>query len=194
MTEETMTNRLIREVTDKWWIVLLKGIAAIVLGLLLLTNAKVTLTAVTIVLGLYLIISGILDIVHVFTAKAETGNKWLVLIGGIIEIIVGIIIFIEPIYATTFFVALSVYFVAFASLFVGFIAIIRGIQLRKHIDNEWTLIIGGALLIIYGGLLLLNPFISVVALAWAIGIASIVGGILMIIFSFRLRKLGENLE
>ncbi len=194
MTEETMTNRLVQEVTDKWWIVLIKGIAAIILGLLLLTNTKITLTAVIIVLGLYLIISGILDIVHVFTAKAETGNKWLVLIGGIIEIIVGIIIFIEPIYATTFFAALSVYFVAFASLFVGFIAIIRGIQLRKHIDNEWTLIIGGALMIIYGGLLLLNPFISVVALAWAIGIASIVGGILMIVFSFRLRKLGENLE
>ena len=194
MTEETMTNRLVQEVTDKWWIVLIKGIAAIILGLLMLTNTKITLTAIIIVLGLYLIISGILDIVHTFTAKEDSRNKWLVLIGGIIEIIVGFIIFIEPIYATTFFAALSVYFVAFASLFVGFIAIIRGIQLRKHIDNEWTLIIGGALMIIYGGLLLLNPFISVVALAWAIGIASIVGGILMIIFSFRLRKLGENLE
>lgn len=194
MTEETMTNQLVQEVTDKWWIVLIKGIAAIILGLLLLTNTKITLTAIIIVLGLYLIVSGILDIVHIFTAKEETQHKWLVLIGGIIEIIVGFIVFIEPIYATTFFTALSVYFVAFASLFVGLIAIIRGIQLRKHIDNEWALIIGGALLIIYGGLLLINPFISAVALAWAIGIASIVGGILMIVFSFRLRKLGENLE
>ncbi len=194
MTEETVTNRLIREVTDKWWIVLLRGIAAIILGLSLLINAKVTLTAVTILLGLYLIISGILDIVYVFTAKAETGNKWLALTGGVIEIIVGFIIFIKPVYATTFFAALSVYFVAFASLFVGFIAIIRGIQLRKHIDNEWTLIIGGVLLLIYGGLLLLNPFISAAALAWAIGIVSIVGGILMIVFSFRLRKLGESLD
>ncbi len=190
MTEETMTNQLVREVTDKWWIVLLKGLAAIILGLLFITN----ILAITIVLGIYLLIAGALDIFHVFTAGENRGNKWLTLIGGLLEIIVGIVIFIEPIYATTFFAALSVYFVAFASLFAGFIAIIRGIQLRKHIDNEWALIIGGVLLLIYGGLLLLNPFISAVALAWAIGIASIVGGILMIVFSFRLRKLGESLD
>lgn len=193
MEQNIMTNRLVQEVTDKWWIVFVKGIVVLILGLMLLTNTKLTVTAVTLLLGLYLIIAGILDIVHFFTAKEETTLRGLVLVGGLLELIVGIIIFVEPIYATTFLVALSVYFIAFAALFGGVVTIIRGIQLRQYISNEWTMIIAGALLILYGLLLLLNPFISVIALALAIGFVSLIGGILMIIFAFRLRQLGEQL-
>jgi len=190
MTEESVKNRLVREVTDKWWIVLLKGIAAIILGLLFITNV----VALILALGVYLLAAGALDIFYALTAGGKEKSRWWGVAGGVLQIVVGGVILAKPIYATTFFAALSVYFVAFASLFAGFMAIIRGVQLRKYIENEWTLIIAGVLLLLYGGLLLIDPEVSAVALAWAVGIASLVGGVLLIIFAFRLRQLGARLN
>ena len=70
------------------------------------------------------------------------------------------------------------------SMFFGFSSLFTGIRLRKQIDNEWSMIIGGILSVIFGVLLLVSPYISALALIWTAGIFAIAGGIVMFVQSF----------
>jgi uncharacterized membrane protein HdeD (DUF308 family) len=71
----------------------------------------------------------------------------------------------------------------------GVFEIVAAIQLRKELTNEWMLILGGVLSIIFGALLFLNPAAGALAMVWVIGAYAVVFGIMMIALSFRLRGL-----
>jgi uncharacterized membrane protein HdeD (DUF308 family) len=69
----------------------------------------------------------------------------------------------------------------------GIFEIVGAIQLRKEIDNEWTLILGGVISVIFGIVVLIAPGAGAVALVWLIAIYSIVFGVTFVAFSLRLR-------
>ncbi|GAA3106714.1 hypothetical protein GCM10020001_025750 [Nonomuraea salmonea] len=78
--------------------------------------------------------------------------------------------------------------VAVWAIVSGVSEIVAGIQLRKRIDNEWLLILGGALSVIFGVLLLAWPGAGLLSLAWLIGIFAVLYGIAMIALAFRVKN------
>jgi uncharacterized membrane protein HdeD (DUF308 family) len=70
----------------------------------------------------------------------------------------------------------------------GVMQVIGAIQLRKELENEWPLILGGVCSILFGGIMFLQPVLGGLALVYTIGIYAIIEGVLLIAFSFRLRN------
>ena len=80
------------------------------------------------------------------------------------------------------------YFIAAWAIATGIMQIVGAIQLRKKLDNEWSLILSGALSVIFGVALIILPGAGALALATIIGAYAIVFGILPVSLSLRLRK------
>ncbi|MET7460688.1 HdeD family acid-resistance protein [Nonomuraea sp. NPDC005501] len=166
-----------------WWLILIRGIAALLFGILALIWPGKTLLIVVIFFGAYAIVEGIFAIFAGARHNARS-RAWLI-ISGILGVLAGIVAFLWP--GITSLALL--YVVAFWAIFAGITEIVAGIQLRKVVDNEWMLIIGGILSVIFGVLLLIWPGAGLLTLIWLVGVFAIVYGIAMIALSFRVKKL-----
>ncbi|MBV9455155.1 MAG: DUF308 domain-containing protein [Rubrobacter sp.] len=169
-----------RETTFPWWLVLLEGIFAAILGILLLIEPAATVVFLVQVLGFYLLIEGILRISSMFMDTSLWGLKLSI---GILGIIAGIVVLNHPLLSA---IAIPIYIV----YLVGFLAIIEGIIGLIHAFQGGGVGAGllGILAIIFGLVVVLNPLIGVVALPFVLGGFMLVGGIAAIATSFRLRS------
>ena len=121
--------------------------------------------------------------------QPDDQSRWPALIIGVLSIIVGVVIWANPGIA-----ALTLtYLIAAWGVVVGVLVIIWAIRLRQEISDEWLLITFGVLSIIFGVLVFANVQAGYLTLQWIFGIFAIVGGILAIILSFRIRTIGERL-
>jgi uncharacterized membrane protein HdeD (DUF308 family) len=77
-------------------------------------------------------------------------------------------------------------------VFTGVTQVVTAIQVRKEIDNEWMLILSGIVSIVFGFLLILFPESSIVTLLWLFAVLAIAWGVMLIIFSLRLRGMGGS--
>lgn len=170
---------LAAEPTVPWWLVLIEGIFAILIGILLLTNTAVTTAILIQVVGIYWFISGILGIVSIFIDSTAWGWK---LIVGILGIIAGILVIQHPLWSTALVTATVVIILGIEGLIIGGINIVRAFR-----GAGWGVGILGALSIVFGIILLANTLIAAATLPIVLGIFSIAGGILAIIMAFRIR-------
>jgi uncharacterized membrane protein HdeD (DUF308 family) len=108
-------------------------------------------------------------------------------VSGLLGVLAGIVAFVWP--GITSLALLWV--VAFWAIFSGVSEIVAGVQMRKVIDNEWMLIVGGVLSVIFGVLLIVWPGAGLITLAWLIGVFAILYGIAMAALSFRVKNLSS---
>ncbi|NUW36445.1 HdeD family acid-resistance protein [Nonomuraea sp. SMC257] len=166
-----------------WWLILIRGIVAIIFGILALIWPAITLLVLVIFFGAYALVNGIFSIVA--GIRHGSGSRAWLIISGVLGVLAGIVAFVWP--GITSLALL--YVVAFWAIFSGVSEIVAGIQMRKVIENEWMLIIGGVLSVIFGILLLIWPGAGLVTLVWLVGIFAIIYGITMVVLSFRVKKL-----
>ena len=162
-----------------WWLVLIEGIAAVILGILLLTNPAATVAILVQFLGIYWLIAGIFRIVSIFIDSTAWGWK---LFAGIVGIIAGVLILQHPIWSTILVPTTLVWLLGFAGIIIGVINLLQAFQ-----GGGWGIGILGVLSILFGLVLLLNPVVGAVALPWVLGLLGIVGGIAAIVMAFRLK-------
>jgi uncharacterized membrane protein HdeD (DUF308 family) len=166
-----------------WWALALRGLFAIVFGLIALLAPGLTLIALVIVFGAYAFVDGVFGIVAAVRA-AEAHHRWVwLLVEGLAGVAAGIITFVWP--GITAIVLL--YLIAFWALVTGVLELIAGVHLRGHLAGEWMLLLGGAVSIIFGILLIVRPLAGALAVLWLIGIYATVFGILLLFLAFRLR-------
>ena len=174
---------LVHQLAKNWWLLLLRGIAAIVFGVLAFAWPGVTLLTLILFYGAYALIDGVLAIVSAITGGAPAPRWWLAII-GLAGIAAGILTFAWP--GITALVLL--FFIAGWAIAIGIFQIIGAIRLRKEIDNEWYLILCGVISILFGIGVMIMPGAGALALIWVIGIYAIVEDILYIALAFRLKK------
>jgi uncharacterized membrane protein HdeD (DUF308 family) len=162
-----------------WWAVLIEGIAALIIGVLLLMSPATTTVVLIQFLGWYWLITGIISIVMIFIDSTGWGWK---LISGILGIIAGIIIIQNPLWSTVLVPTTLVWLMGIMGVVIGISSLIQAFT-----GGGWGAAILGVLSIIFGILLMYNPLAGAIALPFLIGILAIVGGILAIIAAFRLR-------
>jgi uncharacterized membrane protein HdeD (DUF308 family) len=162
-----------------WWKLLLRGIFAVLFGVLAFALPGVALGMLTLLFGLYVLADGIVEIGYAFSSR-----DWWMLIPGFLGMAVGVYSLAYP-----EITALSL------PLIIGGWAIVRGvidivtaIWRRKQITGEWLMILGGVLSIILGLAIAVFPIAGVVAMAWMIGAFFIVFGAIMIIDGFQMHS------
>jgi uncharacterized membrane protein HdeD (DUF308 family) len=167
-----------------WWTWLIRGIAAVIFGILAFLWPGPTIVAIGILFGAYALVDGVFAILATIRA-AETHQRWWpFLIEGIVGIVIAVITFYD-IRITLFALYLTI---AAWALVTGIFEIVAGIQLRKHIANEIWLILGGIASILFGLLMIWFPLAGILAILWLISAYAIVFGVMMIAFAFRLRR------
>ena len=177
---------LLRAMADNWWLLLLRGIAAIAFGILAFMWPLLTLLTLTLLWGAYAIADGIFALWAVFSRHGGyTGSKlWLTIVGSC-GILAGVLAFAWP--GVTALVLLL--FIAIWAIIIGVMQIWGAIQLRKEIEGEWLLILSGLLSVAFGVLLILLPAAGLLTVVWLIGIYGLVFGAGLTALAFRLRRL-----
>jgi uncharacterized membrane protein HdeD (DUF308 family) len=163
-----------------WWVLLLQGIIALILGIYLLAYPLQTLLVIIFFLGAYWFVSGIFTLCSIAVDKSHMGMKILL---GFLGIILGLIIFARP-YISTFVVPYVF------TVIVGVIALIYGcIALYGAFTGKgWGVGILGILSIIFGLLILANPIASTIAVPFVFGVIGVIFGFAAIVGSFFLRS------
>jgi uncharacterized membrane protein HdeD (DUF308 family) len=174
---------MVHALAKNWWLLLLRGIAAIIFGMLAFAWPGVTLLTLILFYGAFALVDGVLAIIAAITGGAP-GPRWWLAIVGLLGIAAGLLTFLMPGLSAL----VLLFFIAGWAIATGVFQIIGAIQLRKEIDNEWLLILGGIISVLFGIGVMLAPGAGAVALIWVIGTYAIIMGVLFVALALRLKK------
>jgi uncharacterized membrane protein HdeD (DUF308 family) len=176
---------MIETLKRHWWVPVIRGIAAIVFGIIAFVYPGLTIATLVLFFGAWVLIDGIFRVVGAIGHRGSDPDWGWQIVIGIVGIIVGLLTFHAPQVTA---LALVVYIAAWA-LMIGATEIAFAIKVRREIKGEWFLILMGLASIIFAVLLLWNPIAGAAAVIWLIGWYAVVLGILAVFFGFRLRSL-----
>ena len=168
-----------------WWVPVIRGIAAIVFGVIAFTHPVMAIATLVLFFGAWVLIDGIFRIFGAIKHRGSDSDWAWQLVIGLIGIIVGLLTFHAPQVTA---LALVIYIAAWA-LMIGASEIVMAVKLRHEIKGEWLLILMGLASIVFAVLLLWNPIAGAAAVIWLIAWYAVVLGILAIFFGFRLKTL-----
>jgi uncharacterized membrane protein HdeD (DUF308 family) len=172
---------------DTWWLWLVRGILAIIVGILFLTRPGSSMVALAMVIGAYFLIDGVISLFHGFGKQPEGQSRWGLIIWGVIAILAGLSLLGNPILGG---MSLVLVMGVWAILF-GAMEIFTGIKYREEMSGEFWLILGGVAAIIFGFLVLRQPIEGVAATAMLLGIWSLISGVVLLALSFRIKGLAN---
>lgn len=168
----------------RWWVPVIRGVAAILFGVLAIVAPGTSLLALVILWGAYALVDGVLNLM-LATRRSGTGQSWgWLLFEGLVSVAAGVLTFAWP--RMTALALLTV--IAVWAVLTGTAKVVTAIGLRRQISSEWTLAVSGVLSILFGVLLLLRPGAGALALVWMIGGYAIIFGALLIGLGFRLNR------
>src|SRR5437870_2295012 len=176
---------LIETLKRHWWVPVIRGVAAIIFGIIAFVYPGLTIAVLVLLFGAWVLVDGVFRVIGAIGHRASDPDWGFHLIIGILGIIIGFLTFHAPRITA---LALIIYIAAWA-LMIGATEIAYAIKLRREIKGEWFLILMGLISIAFAVTLLWNPLPGALALVWLIGWYAIVFGILGIILGFRLRSL-----
>jgi uncharacterized membrane protein HdeD (DUF308 family) len=180
---------MLQTLVQNWWVIVLRGVCAILFGLAAFMWPGITLAALILLYGAYALVDGVLEVVWAFMKRRTGPFPWGLLLSGLASIVVGVMTFMWP--ALTALVLL--YFIAAWAIIHGVFEIIAAFHLRKELENEWLLALSGILAVLFGILLIAAPGAGALALLWWIGAFAVLIGIVMVILGFKLKGVKENL-
>ena len=170
-----------------WWLLLVRGLVAIVFALLTWAQPGVSLAALVLVFGIYVLADGLLGVWSAIAKRRDNRHWWLLLLWGLVGIVVGVMTFIMP--GITGLVLLM--YIAAWAVITGVLQIVAAIRQRKEIKGEWLMILSGLVSVAFGVLLFLQPGAGALAVAWIIAAYAFIFGVLMVLLAFKVRKLGR---
>lgn len=174
----TMMNVIARN----WWLLVLRGVAAILFGVLAYAMPGITLASLVLLFGAYAIVDGVFTL----ASSRSRGQRslWAIVLHGIAGIAAGLVTFFWPgITAVALLVTISSW-----AIITGVLEVVAAIRLRKEIKNEWLLGISGALSVAFGIAMWAWPAASALAMVWLIGAYAIAFGVLLIATGIRLKS------
>jgi uncharacterized membrane protein HdeD (DUF308 family) len=181
-------EQMIRTLTRNWWIFIIRGLFAIIFGVLALMWPELTLFALVWLFGAYVLADGVFQVYSAISRREDFDRWWLILLEGLFGIVFGVLTFAWP--GITGLVLLIL--IAAWAFLTGMLEISAAIQLRKEIENEWLLAFSGVISIVLGVLMIIWPAASAVALAFMIGIYAILFGATLILLGFRLKNMNPE--
>jgi uncharacterized membrane protein HdeD (DUF308 family) len=168
-----------RVLSSPWWLVLIEGVAAVVLGILLLAAPGQTLVAVISIIGLFFIVKGVLFFTSLFVDRTQWFAK---VLAGILSLVVGIIVVQHPLWASALVPATLTMTVGVLAVAVGFIGLAQAVS-----GGDWLYAALGILSVLIGLPFIFNPSGTSSILVTILGIVAVVGGLAVVVTALRLR-------
>ncbi|MBB4935047.1 uncharacterized membrane protein HdeD (DUF308 family) [Lipingzhangella halophila] len=170
-----------------WWVLTVRGAAAIVFGLLALLWPGITLLALAVVFGVYALADGVLAAL----ASVRTGSAHRLPL--VLEAIFGLVFGAAAIIWPGITVLVLVVVIGAWAFATGIFEIFTAVRLRAELEGEWLLILAGILSVLFGLLVWFWPVTAAVAVAWIIGVYALVFGAVLFVLSLRLRGAGTTM-
>lgn len=177
-------------ITRDWWVFAVRGIAAIVFGILAFIWPVTTLTVLVFMFGAYVLVDGVALLIALARGDAAARrHAWSVVGIAVLGIVAGVVTFAWP-----GLTALSLlYVVAFWAIAMGTFQVVAAIVLRREIDGEFWMALGGIASIVFGALLVVSPGDGLISLVWLVGIWAIVFGATSLGLAYRLHAINAAL-
>lgn len=181
---------MLRTLAQNWWAIVLRGVCSLIFGIGAFAWPGITLAVLVLLYGAYALVEGVLAVAWALMGRQAGPFPWGVLLAGLVGVVVGVVTFLSP--GLTALALL--YLIAAWAIVRGVFEIVAAFHLRKELDNEWLLALGGLLSLALGVFLMAAPGAGALAVLWWIGAFAIVFGILEIILGFRLKGVRDRLE
>lgn len=166
-----------------WWLIVLRGVAAIVLGLIAIFAPSDTVLALLLFLGIYLVVDGAFGLVSAVMAGRRQERWGLLIAESLFNIVVGVILLLEP------GIGLIVFMLLLAAWAIVTGALMIGTAMNHKRDGKAWLVGGGLVSVVFGILLAVAPVIGAVVLTWWLGVYALMFGVALIAFGIRLRSI-----
>ena len=177
---------MVTTLANNWWTLVLRGIAAIIFGILAYLWPGITFTVLVLFFGAYALWDGVFALIGAFRTEGE--RRWSLVLGGIVGIAAGLVTFFWTGAATIAILSL----IAAWAVITGVFEVVSAIRLREEIEGEWLLLISGVLSVLFGIALVIWPVAGLVAVTWMIGAYAMVFGFLLTVLGFRLRGMSRG--
>jgi uncharacterized membrane protein HdeD (DUF308 family) len=173
-----------------WIFAVIRGALAIIFGLIALFAPIATSIALAIVIGVFAIVTGVFDIIEAIRHRGSSSMVLRIVLGAV-SILFGILVLVWP----GISLAILVIMVGVWAIITGVLQLMSSVRHRAVPDSGWVWgIIGGAVSILFGVVVLIWPGTGLVAIIWIIGIWAVVWGIILIVLGVKLRKAARMIE
>jgi uncharacterized membrane protein HdeD (DUF308 family) len=166
-----------------WWAFVVRGIFAILFGILAYAWPGMTLATLIIFFGVYILIDGVLLVIKTIGNWGERDDRWLLLLEGLLGIGIGVIALVAP----GITAVVLIFYIAAWSLATGILEIAAAIRLRKEIHGEGWMILSGIASIVFAILVMFFPGAGALGLLWLIAAYAIIFGVSLVALGLRLR-------
>lgn len=173
-----------------WWLSSIRGLLAILFGLIVLLSPNISLRFLIVAFGIYVITEGVLAISSAFLNHAGILKRLSSLIQGISSIIIGFVIILLP----NMTAILALFIIAIFAIVRGALEIAKALEEREEMGHQWLLWLSALVSIVFGALLISQPDTGILAVLTIFGIYAIVSGIITFWSSFRVRKYQIELD
>lgn len=166
-----------------WQTLLVAGVAALVLGILVLVWPGASLRAAGVLFGLYLLVSGVLQLAAAFGTHRAASLRVLAFISGALAILLGLFCFRGPMQS----ILLLALWIGIGWLFRGITQTVAAASDPTMPARGWQILLG-AITAIAGVVLIVSPFESVTVLTLVGGWWLIAVGVVEIVTAVRIRS------
>jgi len=179
-----------------WWALFVRGLAAIVFGLLLLFAPGITLAAggfsLVFLFSAFAIINGASMVISAIQNRQGQWLLWLIL--GVISVFAGVYTLLHPVISSVITIAIMVNIIGIWAILNGFTEIAIAWRIRHEIDHEVFMILSGILSVIFGIIVLLRPGAALEVLMLVTAFYLLFYGGLQIALAFRARSLHNEMS
>jgi uncharacterized membrane protein HdeD (DUF308 family) len=177
------------QLARNWWVFVLRGLAAVLFGVVAFVWPGITLTALVLLFAFWALLDGVLALIGSVGAAEAHEPWWPLVFMGLLGVAAGLAALRWP-----GITALALLFViAYWSILRGILEIVAAVRMRQLIPNDWWLGISGVASIAFGVLLVMYPASGLLAIVWLIGIYAVIFGITQIMIGFRLKGMASEM-
>jgi uncharacterized membrane protein HdeD (DUF308 family) len=184
MSNESRYQQRLSTFAANWRALALRGLVALLFGLVILFWPGLVLTVLALLFGIYAAVDGAITFVPALRSPARGAQRSFPLAEGAVGIVAGLVAILWPGLTTSGLV----YVIAGWALLTGVLKILTAVLLRAEVENGWLLAGSGALSVLFGAILVILAGSDVPFLAPFIGGFAVVVGLALIVFAFRLRE------
>jgi uncharacterized membrane protein HdeD (DUF308 family) len=186
------TRPVARLLSRFWWMILLRGVLAVLFGISAFVWPGLTLVTLTMLFAAFAFVDGIFEVLHAISHRQEIEHWGLLLLEGVFGIAFGVIAFLSPGLTTAVGAVIVAFYIATWAIVTGAMRIAMAVRLRKEIEGEWLLGLSGAVSILLGLVVMVQPAVGVLGLLYFVATWAILLGVFLIAFAFKARKFANR--
>jgi uncharacterized membrane protein HdeD (DUF308 family) len=178
---------MIESLVRNWWLVALRGLVALILGIIMLVMPQAAALFLVYFIGAYALVDGVFALIVAVVNRPGHRDRWWLLLEGIVGVVAGAAIFASPILAAV----VLLYIIGLWAVLTGVFEAIFAIAQWKALPDKWLLLLGGLFSALLGILILSNAAFGAVLIAIMIAVYLVLFGVLLIALGFSLKNSGR---